>query len=129
MLEGSKENDLITIRITRGDKTEAIDKVLLIENHFRKDKRISIVKRIKTKSEEESEKKNKERKEKYNYILDQNLSLSEIMYNYYQTEILPGIEDKTLPTAKISLADFKRILKEENSTMIIWRTSSHSFSA
>ena len=68
------------------------------------------------------QKANQEKREQFSYILDNNLSLSEIMYNYYQTEVLPGIEDKSSATAKITLQDFKRILREEACSVILWRT-------
>ena len=45
--------------------------------------------------------------------MDNNLDMSEIMYRYYETEIIPTIVDKNSLAAKISLDDFKRILKEE----------------
>lgn len=122
ILQDSKSNDLITIRITRGDQTDAVDKVMMLEGHYRNDRRVSIIKKIKTKSEEETEKANQEKREQFSYILDNNLSLSEIMYNYYQTEVLPGIEDKSSATAKITLQDFKRILREEACSVILWRT-------
>lgn len=112
IIEPTKDNDLITLRITRGDGLESIDKIALIESRYRKDKRITIVKKIKTKAEEESEKKNQERKDKFAYCMDNNLEMSEIMYRYYTTEVIPTIVDKDSLAAKITLDDFKRILKE-----------------
>ena len=108
-----KENDLITLRITKGDAIDSIDKIAMLESRYRSDKRISIVKKIKTKAEEESEQKNQERKDKFAYCMDNNLDMSEIMYRYYETEIIPTIVDKNSLAAKITLDDFKRILKEE----------------
>ena len=113
ILSEAKENDLITLRITRGDSVDAADKVLMLETRYRKDKRISIVKKIKTKSEEASEKENQERKDKFSYIMDNAESMSSIMYKYYQTEIVPTLGDKDSAAANISLDDFKRILHEQ----------------
>ena len=113
IIEDTKENDLITLRITKGDAIDSIDKIAMLESRYRSDKRISIVKKIKTKAEEESEQKNQERKDKFAYCMDNNLDMSEIMYRYYETEIIPTIVDKNSLAAKITLDDFKRILKEE----------------
>ena len=45
--------------------------------------------------------------------MDNNLEMSEIMYRYYESEIIPIIVDKNSLAAKITIDDFKRILKEE----------------
>ena len=113
ILKDAKENDLVTLRITRGDSMDAADKVLMLETRYRKDKRISIVKKIKTKSEEASERENQERKDKFSYIMDNTESMSSIMYKYYQTEIVPTLGDKDSAAANISIEDFKRILHEQ----------------
>ena len=112
ILEDTKDNDLITMRITRGDAIDSIDKIAILETRYRRDRRISIVKKIKTKAEEISEQKNQERKEKFAYVMDNNLSMSDIMYRYYQTEVIPTIADKDSLAAKLSIDDFRRILKE-----------------
>lgn len=113
ILKDAKENDLVTLRITRGDSMDAADKVLMLETRYRKDKRISIVKKIKTKSEEASERENQERKDKFSYIMDNTESMSSIMYKYYQTEIVPTLGDKDSAAANISIEDFKHILHEQ----------------
>ena len=113
IISDTKENDLITLRIIRGDAIDSIDKIAILEARYRKDKRINIVKKIKTKSEEESEQENKERKDKFAYCMDNNLDMSEIMYRYYESEIMPTLGDKNSLAAKITIDDFKRILKEE----------------
>lgn len=113
IIKDTKDNDLITLRITRGDAIDSVDKIAMLEARYRRDKRISVVKKIKTKAEEESEQKNQERKDKFAYCMDNNLSMSEIMYKYYESEIVPTIVDKNSLAAKITLDDFKRILKEE----------------
>lgn len=111
LLEPTKENDLITLRITRGDELDDADKVYMLETRYRKDRRISIIKKIKTKKEEESEIENVERKEKYSYIMDTNLTMSEILFKYFETEVLPTLGD-TSAARKITEDDFRRILKE-----------------
>ena len=111
LLEPTKENDLITLRITRGDELDDADKVYMLETRYRKDHRISIIKKIKTKKEEESEIENVERKEKYSYIMDTNLTMSEILFKYFETEVLPTLGD-TSAARKITEDDFRRILKE-----------------
>lgn len=110
----TKPNDLITLRITRGDNKDSLDRIMILEMRYRKDRRISIVKKIKSKFEEESEKRNADRKEKFGYIMDGNLSIAEIMHQYYLSDVLPTIEDKDSLPAKITIDDFKRILKEQN---------------
>lgn len=103
---------MITLRITRSDTLEDADKVYMLESRYRKDKRISIVKKVKSKKEEEHEKENQERKEKYSYVMDTNLSMAEILFKYYETEVIPTLPDKFSPAAKITEADFRRILNE-----------------
>ena len=102
---------MITLRITRGDELDDADKVYMLETRYRKDHRISIIKKIKTKKEEESEIENVERKEKYSYIMDTNLTMSEILFKYFETEVLPTLGD-TSAARKITEDDFRRILKE-----------------
>ncbi len=110
-IENAKDNDLITLRITRGDAIDSADKILLLESRYRDDPRISIVKKIKTKAEEETEKSNQDRKDKYSYIMDSNLSIAAIIYKYFQDEVVPTIKDKK-DTSGITEEDFKRILNE-----------------
>lgn len=110
-LNGTKPNDLITIRITRDDDIGSSDKVYMLENRYRKDKRISIKKKVVNHAAEVAEEENKSRKEKYSYIMDQNLDLADIYYRYYQDDILPQIADKTSPAARISLDEFRQVLK------------------
>lgn len=116
LLAPCKDNDLITLRITRSDTLEDADKVYMLENRFQKDKRISIVKKIKSKKEEEHEQENKERKEKYSYIMDTSLTMAEILFKYYEAEVLPTLPDKFGPAAKITEDDFRRILNEYKET-------------
>lgn len=117
LLEDTKENDLITLRITRGDEVSDADKVYMLESRYRKDRRISIVKKVKSSKEEEHEKENQDRKEKYQYVLDTNLSMSEILFKYYEAEIIPTLGDKDTAAAKITEEDFRRILKEVKEEM------------
>lgn len=127
VLSEAKSNDLITLRITRGDSVDAADKILMLETRYRKDKRISIVKKIKTKSEEASEKENQERKDKFSYVMDNTESMASIMYKYYQTEIIPTLGDKDSAAANISLSDFKRILHEQaKRLMFLIRDDDHN---
>lgn len=52
-LDGSKDHDLITLRISRDNTNTSADKVLMIESRYRLDKRISIIKKITTSDEDE----------------------------------------------------------------------------
>jgi len=115
LLEGTKPNDLITLRITRGDALEESDKVYMLEARYRKDHRISIVKKVKTKKEEEHEEENKARHDKYAYTMDRNLDMSEILYRYYETDILPTLAEEYNKSRKLTLEDFRRVLKEDKS--------------
>lgn len=115
LLKDTKENDLITLRITRGDELEESDKVYMLENRYRKDKRISVVKKVKTKKEEEHEEENKARHDKYAYTMDRNLDMSEILYRYYETDILPTLAEEYNTSRKLTLEDFRRVLKEDKS--------------
>lgn len=82
-IKDAGDTDLITIRITRDDDSDSMDKVLMIDARYRSDKRVSIKKKIKNKNKEDIERDMTNKKEKYSYIMDTNLSVSEIMYKYY----------------------------------------------
>lgn len=112
-LKGTKDNDLITLRITRGDNLESSDKVYMLESRYRKDRRISIIKKIKSDKEEEVEKKNEERKEKFAYIMSPGISMSSIMFKYYQEEIEPTLPDSFRPATPITEEAFRKILNEK----------------
>lgn len=47
LIDKTKENDLITLRITRGDEKDSSDKVLMLESRYGKDSRISVIKKSK----------------------------------------------------------------------------------
>ena len=82
----AKPNDLIHITISRDDDNDSIDKVMMIDNAYRHDKRVGIKKKIKTKSREEEEIKMAGMRDKYAYLVDENLAVSEIVYRYYMDE-------------------------------------------
>lgn len=105
----AKENDLIMLRITRGDESEASDKVLMLENRYRKDRRFSIVKKIKNRHEAEREKVQQDRREKYAYLLDKSIELPEIAYTYYISDYRPTIPDQSSVAASLTEDDFVRI--------------------
>ena len=109
IIEDAKPNDLITLRITRGDERDSADKVLMLEERYRKDKRFSIVKKVKSKQEEESEKKNQDLKDRYAYAMDQNLEMYEILWKYYQEDFLPSVDPES-DIAKLTEENFKRIV-------------------
>lgn len=110
LIADAKPNDLITLRIVRGDERDSADKVLMLESRYRNDRRISIVKKVKTAQEEETEKKQEERKEKYAYVMDGTLELSAILHKYYLDDVVPTLPDKATPSALLTLEDFKRVL-------------------
>ena len=112
IIEDAKSNDLITLRITRGDQMDSIDKVAILESRYRGDKRFSIVKKIKSKTEEVTEKKNQERKDRYAYSMDQSMKLSEILYKYYKEDYVPSLSDQFSEAAKLTIDQFKSILGE-----------------
>lgn len=111
ILSGLKENDLVTLRITRGDERSDADKVLMLEERYRKDRRVSIVKKVKTKQEELVEEENKALRDKYSYAWDQGLQMYEITWRYYQDDILPTL-DPSSNLAKLTIEDFKRVLEK-----------------
>lgn len=112
IVKDAKPNDLITLRITRGDEIGSADKVLMLESKYRRDHRISIVKKVKTKKEEQTEKENKDRKDKFAYVMDANLDMSTILFKYFQEEIVPTLSTDMLRVSKLTEEDFRRILKE-----------------
>lgn len=112
IIKDAKLNDLISLKITRGDNLESSDKVAILENRYRKDRRFSIVKKIKSKREEEREKENKDRKEKFSYLMDNNLTISDIFYKYYKNEVVPTLPDQFSPVATLTLDQFKSVFGE-----------------
>lgn len=113
ILKDTKENDLITLRITRGDAVDSADKVYMLESRYRKDRRISIVKKVKSEKQEETEKKNEERKSHFSYIMEQSRDLSEIMYKYYLEEYKPTLPENFDSKITITEDTFRRILGEK----------------
>lgn len=111
-LENTRPNDLISLRITRDDSISSVDKVLMLETRYAKDRRITITKKVKTKAEEESEQKNEERKKKFSYVQDKNLTMSSILYKYYIEEVVPSIADQFSEAARITEESFKKLLGE-----------------
>lgn len=111
LIKDTKPNDLITLRITRGEDFEASDKVYLLESRYRKDRRISIVKKVKSVKEEESDKRNEERKQKFSYVMDDNTPLYSIIFKYYQDEYEPTLPDNFKPAVPITEDTFRKILE------------------
>ena len=117
IIADAKEHDLITLRITRDEQLESSEKVLMLESRYRSDKRISIVKKIKTKKDEEREKRDAERISRYSYILDTstdgdpNQKMAEIMYRYYTEDIKPKFKDQSCEEANIPIDEFIDVFK------------------
>ena len=109
-IKDTKSNDLISIHITRNDTREDADKVLLLEEHFRRDRRISIVKKVKSAKTEERERENNARKEKYAYVMDQNMELAPMMWKYFEEEIKPTMSEEQLRKVDFSEETFRAIL-------------------
>ena len=107
----AKSNDLITLRIVLDDNRESADKVMILENRYRKDRRFSIIKKVKSKQEQDREKEQEKRREKVAYLMDENMELPSILYTYYTNEVKPTIPDRTSLEANITLEDFERALK------------------
>lgn len=108
-----KPNDLMTLRLIKSDEVNAADKILMIESAFRKDRRISIQKKVKTKREEEVEQKNKELRDKYAYAWDTNLEMWEITWKYYVEDILPTLDESSV-MKKLTEDDFRRVLSKDS---------------
>lgn len=108
ILAEAKPNDLITLRINRTSEIESADKVLLLENRYRDDKRISIVKKIKSKQEAEREQEHEEVLRQCAYLMDESLDLYDIAYQYYINDVKPTIPDQRSPEASLTKEDFKK---------------------
>lgn len=109
-----KDNDLFTLRITRGAESESSDKVMMLENRYRKDHRFSIIKKIKNAREQEKESEQKKRKDKFAYLMDESMELPSILYTYYIDEVKPTLPDRNSLAASLLLEDFERALKESD---------------
>lgn len=113
LIKDTKPNDLITLRITRGDELDSSDKVYMLESRYRGDRRFSIIKKVRTAHEEESDKKNEERKSKFSYVMDANTDMSSILFKYYEEEYAPTLPETFKPSVPITVDVFKRILGEK----------------
>lgn len=113
LLEDVGPNDLITLRITRGDDLSGADKVMMIESRYRPDRRFSIVKKIKTKKDEERDKIVAEKKEKFGYVTDNKTPLHTILYRYYESEVKPTITDPSSPLLSLTEKDIENALKPQ----------------
>lgn len=113
ILNEAKDNDLITLRIHRGSEVESADKVLLLENRYRPDKRVSIVKKIKSVQEVERDREHDALKERYAYLLDQSIELPTLAYQYYVTDFRPMIPDQRSQAAQLTEQDFINAFKVE----------------
>lgn len=107
VVNGAKDNDLITIRIKRTSDMESNEKVMLLENRYRKDKRISIVKKVKTVQEEERETEHEALMNKYSYLMDQSIELPSLVYQYYIDDFKPTLPDQTSTAASLTEEDFR----------------------
>lgn len=110
----AKKNDLITLNITRGDERDSTDKVIMLEERYRSDKRFSIIKKVKSKKEEESEKENEERKAKYDYVLDDNMKMSEMIYRYYISDVYPTMSEQQRNKVNITIELISKLLGESD---------------
>jgi len=109
IISETKENDLITLRITRGDEISSAEKVMMLENRYRSDRRISIVKKIKNKQDRDREQVQKDRKDHFAYLMDETEDLPVILYRYYEEEIKPTIPANS-GADNLVLEDFIRAL-------------------
>ena len=107
IVDNAKSNDLITLRINRGSEMESADKVMLLENRYRADKRISIIKKVKTKKEAEREQEHEAMMQKYSYLMDQSLELPTLAYQYYINDFKPMLPDQRGTAASLTEDDFK----------------------
>lgn len=112
MVSELNDNDIVTLRIKRGDSISDSDKVLMLDTRYRSDKRIKITKSISTKGLREQEAKAVEDIEKYSYLFDENLPMGEMMWRYFDEDIKPTITDPSSKIASITKEDFDKMLED-----------------
>ena len=108
-------NDLITLRVTRGDEMDSSERVLMLEERYRGDRRVSFVKKVISKTEVAREEEFKEMKRKYSYCMDPNQSTAEILYQYYLTDILPSLSEDKQKNQVLTLKHFQDVLGTKES--------------
>lgn len=111
-IKDCKPNDLITLRIKLGDERDSADKVVLLEERYRKDKRFSIVKKVKSIQEEESEKKNNELRTRYGYLMDPNPDMPSIIYKYYMEDVYPTMSEETRSRVQLTEEVIRSVLEK-----------------
>lgn len=111
-IKDAKENDLVTLRVMLTDSRDALDKVSVLEERYRKDKRFSIVKKIKSKQEEEVEQKNEEMRSKYSYLINPSADhdIAPIIYRYYIEDVYPTLSDDMRQRVKLTEGKIRDLL-------------------
>ena len=106
-------DDKILLKIIRGDDLSSADKIMVIENRYRKDKRFTITKKIKSKHEMEKEKEQAERRERFSYLMDNNMEVPAILYQYYVHDVVPTMPNRDSVEANITEKEFFKALNME----------------
>jgi hypothetical protein len=88
-LKSVPDRDLVTIRIKYESNGTLVDKVSLIDETFKRDERVSVVKKLINRNLDDREQRLKVKKEKFSYLFDKNLKLEDIIVMYYENEIKP----------------------------------------
>ena len=112
-IKDAKPNDLITLRISLGDERDAADKVAILEERYRKDKRFSIVKKVKTRREEESEKRNEALRDRYSYLMDPNPDMPAIIYKYYVEDVYPTMSEESRKRVNLTESIIRDVLEKK----------------
>lgn len=110
IIEPCKPNDLITLKLSLGDERDAIDKVAMLESRYRKDKRISIIKKVKSKREEEAEQRNDQIRAKFSYLMDPNLDMTDIVMRYYREMVMPTLSEEMQKKANLTEERLRNLL-------------------
>jgi hypothetical protein len=103
-----KPNDIFTIRIKLSDKEDLTSHLYQIEDAFKSNKKISIVKKLISSVKEDRVNKIKEKKARLGYLHDESMSEEEIIYKYFVEEVKPN--DPKLKNMILSLDIIKEII-------------------
>ena len=110
IIAGGKANDLFTIRISKAALESSPDRVSIIENRYRGDRRISVVKKVVPSASADSGSDRDASRDRYSYCMDESMPLPSILYTYYISDVRPTLPDRAGPLASLVEDDFWRAL-------------------
>lgn len=113
LLEGIRENDIVTLKISRGDTMSEADKVIMLDTRYRADKRIRIIKSLVSESMDSYNEDVQKEITKFQYLFDEEIPLTDMMWKYFSEELKPNITDPSSRILSIEKKDFESMMNPQ----------------